>query len=59
MATKLAPAHRELDGKPIKTAVVARDRTRTRPRVSARLDAPARASACPYLDCPCEAEEKD
>lgn len=57
MAVKLAPAHREMDGKPLKTAVVARTPARTRPRVGARLDAPAHASACPYPDCPCEDED--
>lgn len=57
MATKLAPAHRELYGKPLKTAVVARTSTRTRPRVGARMDTPARASGCPYPACACEEED--
>ena len=40
MATKMIPAHRELDGQPIKTADVTRKRKRRRPRVPADTRAP-------------------
>lgn len=55
MATKLAPAHREIDGRPVKTTDVARVPARKRPHKGA----PARTSTCVYPNCLCEAEEED
>jgi len=47
MATKLAPAHRELDGQPIKTGDVDRTpkRRRVRPRMRTRASAYAHEHA--------------
>jgi hypothetical protein len=55
MATKLAPAHREIDGQPVKTTDVARVPARKRPRADARP--PAHTGACPYPACACEEED--
>lgn len=56
MATKLAPAHRELDGRPLKTGDITR--LPTRPRVSDRTPKHARAREhCPYPNCPCQEED--
>jgi len=52
MATKLAPAHRELDGQPIKTTDVARVPARKHPRAGDRT--PKRMPALAWED-----EEED